>query len=131
MSETVTIILRLPNPMLSPNMPVFSVRGRMARAAMSKKYRREACESTLACNVQTGPWPKAELQATFYHKQNRRRDGVNYNQMLKAAQDGVVDAGLVIDDDAEHLSTLPPKFEIDKKFPRVEITVTRKEGDAR
>ena len=61
----------------------------------------------------------------FYHKTNRRRDGANYNAMLKGAFDGIVDAGIAVDDDHKHWTTLPPEFHIDKEFPRVEITVTK------
>jgi len=125
MTESCTIIIPLPSGFLSPNCPPGSIGGRMRKAAVAKKYRRLAKEATLAEEIETGPWIKVTLQATFFHATDRRRDGVNYNQMLKSAQDGIVDAGLVIDDDARYLTTLPPKFEIDRKCPRVEITIER------
>jgi hypothetical protein len=46
--------------------------------------------------------------------------------MLKSAYDGVVDAGLLVDDDSEHLTTLPASFAIDRDCPRVELTFTRR-----
>jgi len=94
------------------------------KAAAAKKQRRLAKEAVQAENIEA-TWDKAELQATFFHKTKRRRDGVNHNQMLKSAQDGIVDSGLLIDDDADHLTTLPPIFKKDKNCPRVEITVTK------
>lgn len=122
MTETCTIILELPNPALSPN----GQHGHwMKRAMITKRYRRLACEATQAEQIETGPWEKVVVTATFYHKDNRRRDGVNFNAMLKAAQDGIVDSGLVYDDDATCWSTMPPIFKIDTKFPRVEITIER------
>ena len=45
--------------------------------------------------------------------------------MLKPAYDGFVDAGIIEDDDADHLTSLPCEFRIDKVTPRVEITITR------
>jgi hypothetical protein len=103
----------------------------MAKAAAARKYRQEAKDAVLAQGIESGPWETATLQAMFFFSVNRRRDGVNHNQMLKPAQDGVVDAGLIVDDDHEHLTTLPPKFGYSKRNPRVEITITRTIGDAR
>jgi hypothetical protein len=44
--------------------------------------------------------------------------------MLKPAYDGIVDSGLLIDDDSEHLTTLPASFEIDE-VSRVELFITK------
>jgi len=123
--ETVTIILPLPPSILSPNRPPISVGGRFARAAATKKYKRLARETTEAEGIESGPWQKATIQAAFFHKQERRRDDVNYLDMLKSAYDGIVEAGLLVDDDSKHLTTLPATFDIDRKCSRVELTVTR------
>ena len=125
--ETVTIILELPNRVLSPNCPCASFRGRMQKASAAKRYRRLAKAAAEAEGVATGPWMKATIQATFYHKQERRRDDDNYTAMLKPAKDGLVDSGLLFDDDSKHLTTLPVTFRIDRECPRVELTVTRKD----
>ena len=124
-TETVTIILPLPSPLLSPNRPPGSMGGRMRKAVIAKRYRRLARLATLEERIEPPPWMKATVQARFFHKTRRRRDGVNFNAMLKPAQDGIVDAGLVIDDDSEHLTTLPPEFAIDYRNPRVEMTIER------
>jgi len=125
MGESCTIVLPLPPAVLSPNNPPGSRGGRFARAAASKKYKRTAREATEAVGIQTGPWGKATVQATFYHVQERRRDDVNHLAMLKSAYDGVVDAGLLEDDDSEHLTTLPAVFRIDKAVSRVELRFER------
>jgi len=125
--ESVTIILPLPSNRLSPNCPSASFRGRMAKAAVAKKYRRLAKEGTTNAGIDTGPWDYAEISPCFFHKTNRRRDDVNSLAMLKPAYDGIVDAGLLKDDDSEHLRTTGADFRTDKEFPRVEITITRKE----
>jgi hypothetical protein len=122
--ESVKIILPLPPAILSPNRQAGSFRGRMAKAAASKKYRRQSKATAEQEGIQSGPWSKATIKATFYHKQKRRRDDVNHLAMLKPAYDGIVDSGLLVDDDSEHLKTLTPSFEIDKES-RVELLVTR------
>lgn len=127
MSESVKIILPLPPACLSPNCPPGSIGGRMRKAAVSKKCRRLAKEAALAQDIQTGPWHKATIQATFFHSQKRRRDDDNYIAMLKSSKDGIVDSGLLFDDDSEHLTTLPAKFLIDRKQGRVELVITRSE----
>ena len=93
------------------------------RAAASKKQKALAKAAVLAQQV-TG-WGKADVCATFFHKTTRRRDDVNHLAMLKAAYDGCVEAGLLPDDDREHLRTTGCQFLIDKKSPRVELTFTR------
>lgn len=125
MPETVTIILPLPPSILSPNRPQFTPGGRMARAAAAKRYKRLAGEAVLADGISTGPWERATIQAAFYHKQTRRRDDVNHLAMLKPAYDGLVAAGLLADDDSEHLTTLPATFAVDRECSRVELTVIR------
>jgi hypothetical protein len=126
MSETVTIVLPLPSPVLSPNRPCGSRGGRFARAAASKKQRRLACEAVEAQRIESGPWERATVQAKFVHVQKRRRDDVNHAAMLKSAYDGVVDSGLLVDDDSEHLTSLPVVFEVGP-HARVELTFDRVE----
>jgi hypothetical protein len=46
---------------------------------------------------------------------------------LKSMYDGIVDSGLVPDDDYEHMERGVPTFWTDKCFPRVEITIIRQE----
>lgn len=125
--ETVTIILPLPKAILSPNNPPGSLGGRMAKAAVVKRYRQLAKEAALAEGVVSGPWKEAVIQAAFFHKQKRRRDDVNYLQMLKPAYDGIVDSGILFDDDEKHLTTLPATFGIDRECSRVVLTLTRKD----
>lgn len=69
-------------------------------------------------------WRSATAQAVFYWPDKRRRDIRNAEYALKAAYDGIVDAGLIPDDSAEHLTHLPTRFEVDRKCPRVEIILT-------
>ena len=65
------------------------------------------------------------VKAVFYHSYKRRRDPDNATGSLKAAYDGIVDSGLVADDDYEHMEREKPTLTIDRKDPRVELTITR------
>lgn len=111
----------MPQPQQSPG----SRGGRIGKAMAAKKCRRLSREAVTAEGIESGPWQRATMLAHFFHKQTRRRDGVNHNAMLKAYQDGIIDAGLVVDDDSEHFTTLPPEFSIDRELSRVELTITR------
>ncbi|MFA5186672.1 MAG: hypothetical protein WC551_09370 [Patescibacteria group bacterium] len=65
------------------------------------------------------------MAAKFYYATNRRRDQDNATAALKAAYDGIVDSGLVGDDDIRHMRRDSPEFAIDKDHPRVELTIVR------
>jgi Holliday junction resolvase RusA-like endonuclease len=125
--ETVDIALRLPPRVLSPNAVHGTFGGRMKKASATKKYRQEACEATEECMVDTAPWDYVEVQTVFYYKDKRRRDPDNALASLKAAFDGIVDAGLVKDDDWDSMRRLPPIRKVDRQCPRVELIVTHVE----
>lgn len=123
--ESITIVLPLPDRALSPNQPVMTRGGRINKAVKTKKYRAAAKDAAEAVELQTGPWAKASAREVFYWKDRRRRDVRNAESSMKAAYDGIVDAGVVVDDDAKHLEHQPSTFDIDKANPRVEITIER------
>lgn len=123
--ETVTIILSLPPKVLQPNCTIGTIGGRFMKAAAIKRYRRLTKEAVEAERINTGPWGEVAVKATFYFAHARRRDADNAVGSLKAVYDGIVDAGLAIDDDLKHMVRYFPKFEIDRNHPRVELTITR------
>lgn len=125
MYQTLTIILPLPPRILSPNCPCGSRRGRIQRAVAARRYKSLAYDAAMAQDCPT--WQMATVRALFYHTTQRRRDDVNHLAMLKPAYDGIVQAGLIPDDDRKHLETVGCDFAIDKHCPRVELTFTRKE----
>lgn len=49
------------------------------------------------------PFIKARLNLTFVFAEQRLRDEDNLRARFKPGQDAIVDAGLLLDDDAEHL----------------------------
>jgi Holliday junction resolvase RusA-like endonuclease len=69
------------------------------------------------------PWQKAIAWEVFYFPDKRKRDYRNFEQRMKPFYDGLKDAGVIVDDDREHLSHEPTEFKIDRDNPRVEITV--------
>ncbi len=118
---SVVITLPLPPRSLSPNARVHWRR----RAADTKTYREAAHLMTLAAGGRGKRWERAKAQATFYWPINRCRDIRNAEHSLKATYDGIVDAGLIIDDNHNVLTHLPTIFEVDPVNPRVEIRVTK------
>ncbi len=124
-TESIIIILPLPGGILSPNSTVGSIGGRFAKAGAIKKYRRITKETVEAECIETAPWSKMSVRAVFYFRDNRLRDPDNAIGSLKAAYDGIVDSGLITDDDWERMEREKPMFNIDKKHPRVELIITR------
>ncbi len=123
--ESLTIVLPLPSGLLSPNHTIGSIGGRFAKAGAIKKYRKLAKEAVACAKIETSPWQKVSVKAQFYFKNKRRRDPDNATGSLKAAYDGIVDAGLVADDDYEHMEREKPIFSGDHRHPRAELTITR------
>jgi crossover junction endodeoxyribonuclease RusA len=116
------IILPLPGKWLKPNTTIGTMNGRMAKATATKKYREAACEAARNADPNFGPLKAATVQCFFYHKDGRSRDKDNLLASMKAAFDGLADAGWVTDD--RDFTHLPVKDNKDKDRPRVEIVVT-------
>lgn len=126
-NQSVKIILPLPPKVLSPNWTAGSLGTRFAKAAAIKRQKRLAKEEVERCILEDLPWKKVDVNVTFFHKVKRKRDEDNAMRSVKAAYDGFVVAGLVEDDDWEHMSRKIPKFEVDKNYPRVEFLLERVE----
>lgn len=125
MSESITIVLPLPVKCLQPNHTVGSLGMRYQKAAAIKKSRRITCEAIDGERVETMPWARVAVQASFFHATKRRRDQDNAMGSLKSVYDGIVDSGLVGDDDYEHMERGVPTFSHDAEYPRVELRITR------
>lgn len=123
--ETVVIVLPLPAKVLQPNCTVGTFGGRMMKASATKRYRRLAREAIEAEQIDTMPWGQVCVEAAFHHATDRKRDQDNAMGALKAAYDGIVDSGLVVNDDYEHMKRGSPTFAIDRVTPRVVLTITR------
>jgi len=101
----------------------------MMKATAAKKYRRLAMEAVLAAfpegDTELYPWGVAGVKATFFYSNHRKRDQDNAIASLKAAYDGIVDSGLVEDDDYEHMKRESPAFLLDKNNPCVILEITQ------
>lgn len=132
MTTTITITMPLPPKELSPNARSGrrKKKGQMrthwaSRAKLTHQYRRSAAVRALAelgCGFMV--FKRAIGKLTFYWPDKRRRDIRNAEAAMKPAYDGLVDAGIIVDDDHKHLIHDTTEFKIDKENPRVEITVS-------
>lgn len=114
----IVVTMPLPMPILSPNSRVCW----QAKARAVKQYRATAFHVAQRFPVR---WKSAEVLASFFFKDSRRRDRDNLLASLKSAFDGIASAG-VVEDDSE-LTYLPVRLEVDRVNPRVEITLRRTE----
>jgi hypothetical protein len=124
-TESATIVLPLPPRGLSPNRPALTRGGRMAKVRATCAYRALARDRAREQGLASIPWAKAEATARFWWPDKKRRDIRNAEACLKAAYDGLVDAGWIVDDRAEVLTHGPTEFLLDPTCPRVELTLRR------
>ena len=91
---TITICLPLPDRLLHPN-----ARCHWAKKAKAVKLAKEAAfyEARLA-GVHGNLWKTADVKAVFYFQLSRTRDKDNSSASLKAYLDGIVQAGLLVND---------------------------------
>lgn len=109
----------LPPPACSPNWRG----GHWAVRAKAKKiHRAEAMAAArLEMRGDTPPrWIAAHFEATFHLPDKRKRDPGNLQASLKAAIDGIVDSGMLADDD--QLTIHPTKKQV-SAHSRVEMRV--------
>ena len=112
--------LPLPSRSLSPN-----ARVHWAVKARTVKWYRQAAHiaATMALGRRKPRWRRATVQVTFRFRTRHRRDPDNLLASLKPAFDGLVDAGLLLDDAG--LTHLPVVLTYDKNRPGVEMAVER------
>jgi len=124
--QELTITLFLPPKELHPNSRCHW----RTKAKHTASYRTTAMLQAWAdmhCARHKAPkWETATVQATFYFKDNRRRDRDGMLSSLKAAFDGLADAGLIADDSG--LTHLPVLVRSDKTNPRVELRIEADRG---
>lgn len=115
--EQIVITMPLPSRELSPNARIHWAK----KARAVKKHRADALVAAVA-NGQRPKWKQARAATIFYVKDKRRRDADNALASCKPIFDGIVDAGVLADDAG--LSHAPIVFVVDKKNPRVTITIS-------
>jgi Holliday junction resolvase RusA-like endonuclease len=101
----------LPDPDLNPNKGLHW--GSFARA------KREAKKLAMGLVLEQGrpstPYDQAHITITWVSKHKRRRDIDNLFASMKAYIDGLVDARLIVDDSAKHVTYNAPRYEIGDK----------------
>lgn len=98
--------------------------GKWRKTNATKTARQSAWSRWKATGKPETPYEQATIHYAFFLPDKRRRDEQNLKQSLKPTVDGAVDAGIIADDSLWHLrDALPSHFEIDKKNPRVVLTI--------
>lgn len=93
-----------------------------AKSQATAKARQQAAWAARAS--WTGePLDHARIEYRFFVPDRRRRDAANLVGACKAYVDGIVDAGVIIDDCWERLAIGAVDVEVDRADPRVEIWI--------
>jgi Holliday junction resolvase RusA-like endonuclease len=98
-----------------------------SKAAPTRAYRQEAAllaKQEMRKERSSYPYEKGELSIDFHFPNLRRRDTLNAVQGLKPAIDGLVDAGIILDDDWQRLTIGHIRSYLDKDNPRVCLVIT-------
>ena len=93
---------RLPDSNLSPNKRLHHMELYKAKAAAKM----DAVMLVLSQGKPARPYEKAHITITWVAKDKRRRDTDNLFASMKPYIDGLVDSGLLTDDDAMHVTQL-------------------------
>lgn len=98
------------------------------RAAIDKAWRSTAYALAMQAlgNVPPPRWTKASLRAVFFLPDKRHRDAPNLvgSEGMKGLIDGLVDAGVMVDDSLDHLVQYGPfDFVYRKGRPGVAVQV--------
>lgn len=119
--DRVTIVLPLPDGKLHAH-----AKGHWRPKAAATKALRELAHglSIQAVGRNRKRWSKAVASICFWWPDNRRRDNLNAAHGLKAAIDGIVDAGVITDDCWQVLTIGGISSGVDRENPRAEITIT-------
>lgn len=113
--------LFLPPPACSPN----STANWVTKYKAKKGYRESSMLIAMSALDGRAPprWEKAEARVTARFRKHRKRDRDNFAASLKAAWDGVADAGILLNDVG--LVPHPPEFIIDPtRTEGVEVVIT-------
>ena len=65
---------------------------------------------------------RCEIGQIIYYQTNRRHDADN--TVPKFVLDGLVESGMIVDDDSKHITKLTLECRVDREHPRTEITIT-------
>ncbi len=123
--ESFKIAIPVPAGVLSPNCTIGTIGGRFMKASSIKRHRKIAREAIRDAEIETMPWGCVSVDVRIFYRTNRTRDEDNAMGSLKSYYDGIVDSGLVADDDKSNMVRTIPELLLDDKSPRVEMTLMR------
>lgn len=120
MKEQMTIILKG----VPPSLNEFAGRRNVRDYRKAKQQWTWAVKAAcMACKDRPKePHPRALVEITYFFPDQRRRDADNYAG--KFLLDGLTKAGVIVDDDLRHITTVI-RGDYDKQNPRTEIAVTK------
>lgn len=124
MTTRILVTLPLPPRALSPNGRAHWATVRKHKAAQKKSAWTQAFLAIRAYYGSLAPrWDRARVRTTYYVRDKRgmKRDADNALASLKAAFDGIAEAGVVENDRVFEYA--PVEFAIDRDDPRVDIIV--------
>ena len=121
-----TVVIPLPPRALMPNVPTHWVPKAKATAKQREAGYLAGVDAINRYRPDV-PFAAATVQPIFYFRKKQRRDKDNFSFSLKAARDGVADAGVVTND--EHFTPLPAVFRVDADDPRVELIIVETEPE--
>lgn len=125
--ESITITVGIPPRILSPNAKGQSWR-RKIRPRQETRYHAHMAALAALDGRDAPKWEKAELRIRWFGRTRNvlRMDRDNAIATLKAAFDGLTDAGIWHDDHAASIAADQPTFAVDRDEPRVELEVRRR-----
>lgn len=119
-TESTTYVVALP-----AGMKLLNANDRVhwrTRARITKALREAAEESALAAHIP--PQERITIQAVLHPHDKRRRDAHNWYPSFKAAIDGVVDAGVIPDDDGKHLISIEVVLGTPVRHTQISLHIT-------
>jgi hypothetical protein len=108
---------------IPPSLNAFTAMKRMVQNSLKQKYKDFSVWLASYYSVADLHLSKAEFTYEFFFADHRRRDFDNLCLTPKLINDGLVEAGTLIDDDGEKLMITFRPFQYDKINPRVEISI--------
>lgn len=86
-----------------------------------QKDKKQYHELVRLCTISNNPkYEKCKIRVTYYFKDKRRHDPSNYDKFLL---DGLVEAGIIIDDNYDVIEEFTTIGKYDKNNPRVEVEI--------
>ena len=106
-----------------PSLNAFTAMKRIQQNNVKQKYKEFSKWMASYYGIANLQMEKIRIDYKFYFGDRRRRDMDNMMITPKFINDGLVDAGVMIDDDGKHLHIGFEPFKYDKEHPRIEMEI--------